>query len=320
MSYRDPYAAGHRYNASEDYNPYSGTAQPHPTYEAGGYETYGNYGNEGYRDEPFDPNAQAAAHQQAYSGAPAPPPKDEDQRNGFDRAEFTSEKPRNRYRNNDGSMWTKGGRGRCIGRFCCCTIMTIIFLVVSILLALALWVRPPNVVVGDLDTTSGNGGSVVQFSSDGLKINLAVNISVTNPNYFSVDLNNVQATLKYPINGDTKDVGGGKLDDVDFPSHSTKDIKFPFSIDYKLTEDSNYTVLKDLASKCGLGGTKRDIKVDYTIKIGVRFLFINVSPSISNSYSFACPIDTSNTGDLEELLKAAGIDISNLGDLSAGSS
>ncbi|KAI5899627.1 uncharacterized protein SCHCODRAFT_02605677 [Schizophyllum commune H4-8] len=318
MSYRDPYA-GHRYNASEDYNPYSGTAQPHPTYEQGGYETYGNYGAEGYRDEPFDPNAQAT-HQHTYSGAPVPPPKDEDQRSGFDRDEFTNEKPRKRYGDTDGSMWTKGGRGRCVGRFCCCTLMTAVFLILSILLALALWVRPPNVVVGDLDTTSGSGGSVVQFSSDGLKINLAVNISVTNPNYFSVALNNVKATLKYPINGEKEDVGGGTLDDVDFPSHSTKDIKFPFSIDYKLTDDPNYTILKDLASKCGLGGSTSDITVDYTIKIGVRFLFINVSPSISNSYSFACPIDTSNSGDLEELLKAAGIDINDLGGLLDGSS
>ena len=97
MSYRDPYA-GHRYNASEDYNPYSGTAQPHPTYEQGGYETYGNYGAEGYRDEPFDPNAQAT-HQHTYSGAPVPPPKDEDQRSGFDRDEFTNEKCVNMARN-----------------------------------------------------------------------------------------------------------------------------------------------------------------------------------------------------------------------------
>ena len=83
-----------------------------------------------------------------------------------------------------------------------------------------------------------------------------------------------------------------------------------------MTDDPNYTILKDLASKCGLGGSTSDITVDYTIKvrlrfdslqlahsldgqIGVRFLFINVSPSISNSYSFACPIDTSNSGDLE---------------------
>lgn len=32
----------------------------------------------------------------------------------------------------------KGGRGRCIGRFCCCTIMVVLLLLISIVLALAL--------------------------------------------------------------------------------------------------------------------------------------------------------------------------------------
>ncbi|TRM62620.1 hypothetical protein BD626DRAFT_51951 [Schizophyllum amplum] len=303
MSYRDPYAGNHHHTQSEDYNPYSGNAQPHATYEPGGYESYGNYGTEGYRDEPFDPNTHAANQHNTYGGAaaPAPPPKDEDQRSGFDRDEFVAaEKPKPRYRDYDENRWTKGGRGRCIGRFFCCTLMTAVFLILSILLALALWIRPPNIVVGELDTTSGSGGSVVQFSSDGLKINLAVNISVTNPNYFGVSLSDVTADLKYPIDGDDKDVGGGSLDNVDFPSHTTKDIKFPFSIDYQLTDDPDYSVLMDLVSKCGLSGSSSgEITVDYKIKLGIKFLFINVSPSISNSYSFACPIDTSNAGDLE---------------------
>lgn len=38
----------------------------------------------------------------------------------------------------NGGLWTKGGRGRCIGRFCCCSLMTVVFLLASILLTLAL--------------------------------------------------------------------------------------------------------------------------------------------------------------------------------------
>lgn len=37
-----------------------------------------------------------------------------------------------------GNLWTRGSRAGCFGRFFCCTIMIVVFLVISILLSLAL--------------------------------------------------------------------------------------------------------------------------------------------------------------------------------------
>jgi hypothetical protein len=66
MSYRDPYAAGghgaavDQYNrgaATEFYNPYQETHEPHRNYDQAGYGSY-----QGYRDEPFQPPVDGMNH------------------------------------------------------------------------------------------------------------------------------------------------------------------------------------------------------------------------------------------------------------------
>lgn len=76
----------------------------------------------------------------------------------------------------------QGGRGHCIGRFICCTLMIAIFMIVSIVLALALvsifvnpfsifthsscfqWIRPPSIVIGTAGLTSaGTSGVRISF-------------------------------------------------------------------------------------------------------------------------------------------------------------
>lgn len=37
-----------------------------------------------------------------------------------------------------GNLWSAGSRGRCIGRFFCCTVMIFVFVLLSIILSLAL--------------------------------------------------------------------------------------------------------------------------------------------------------------------------------------
>lgn len=54
------------------------------------------------------------------------------------RAPRTSRSMRRWRYEHQGNLWTKGGRGRCFGRFFCCTIMIFVFLLVSIILSLAL--------------------------------------------------------------------------------------------------------------------------------------------------------------------------------------
>ncbi|KAF8163487.1 hypothetical protein B0H34DRAFT_325584 [Crassisporium funariophilum] len=306
---------------------YSNTYPPHQPYENMVDETYTPYGTNprGYNDErqPED-DYSYGENQRGYNNYPpvqrvptsrstsglskqsrpsvsVEPVRKEG--SGFEQGEFTPRTPRiskNRtpkalreYRyDHQGNLWTKGGRGRCIGRVCCCSLMTTIFLIVSIVLALALWVRPPSIKIGDVQTMTENG-SIIQQNTDGITINLGVDISVSNPNYFAVDFKEIKAEIFYPI--ENVPVGGGYASNIVFKSTSQTNFTFPFALTYNSTQDPRSAVILDLASKCGVsGGAKSNIKVNYKITLGIRIMLITISPVISNEFNFPCPLQPSD--------------------------
>jgi LEA14-like dessication related protein len=172
--------------------------------------------------------------------------------------------------------------------------MIVLFLIISIVLALALWTRPPNVLVGDVETTTT--GTQIQLLTNGVQFNLEIPFSVSNPNYFSVSFSSIKADIYYPI-GNTL-IGGGQENDVTFPSHSNQNFTFPFSIQYTTTMASSSQILADLLTKCDANS---DITVDYDLTLGLRILFFTVSPTISNSASFLCPLTASELSDLASM-------------------
>ncbi|KAJ3520684.1 hypothetical protein NMY22_g12642 [Coprinellus aureogranulatus] len=184
-----------------------------------------------------------------------------------------------------GALWSKGSRARCCGRFFCCTIMLAVLVIVSIVLSLALWIRPPAVTIGDVITHNTTGSL---SGADGLTINLSVNISVNNPNYFTVDFRRIKAEIFYPIND--VPMGGGEAENIEIKSRELTEFTFPFALRYRSSDDPENKVFVDLGSKCGIGGGPRsDITVKYKITVGIRFLVVVVSPVIQNTFRFACP-------------------------------
>ncbi|KAF8077847.1 hypothetical protein FPV67DRAFT_1463211 [Lyophyllum atratum] len=319
MAYRDPYAEQPgrlqdqpRYSeSSPDYNPYS-TSPPHQTYEQGGvgpsYDAYGS----AYRDEPqydrqYPPERSQTMRTHTSAANPGLKPLGTKETNvetgGFPREEKTARTLRNYRYDHQGALWTKGGRGRCFGRVCCCTLMIAVLLFVSIILALALWISPPNITIGDVNTVS-KGGSAIQLIENGISVNLGINITVNNPNYFAVNFKQIKAEIFYPINGEKPQIGQGISNNVVFRANHLTNWTFPFAINYRTTDDPQRLILQDLAGKCGVGGPKSNINVDYRITLGLRILFITVSPVVANSLSFMCPLDPA---DIAPLLKSAGL-------------
>jgi len=179
--------------------------------------------------------------------------------------------------------------------------MSIVFLVVTILLAFVLWLRPPSIDIGNV-APMASGGSVVQQTGNGININMGVNISVNNPNFFAVNFKKITAQIYYPINN--TGIGNGVANNIVFKSDAQTNFTFPFSIDYSTSIDPKNLILLDLAEKCGILGTKTDLTVNYKITVGVQILFVTISPSISNTFTFACPLTAS---DLSGLLGSTGL-------------
>ncbi|KAH9951238.1 hypothetical protein B0H21DRAFT_718000 [Amylocystis lapponica] len=287
---------------SSDFNPYN-EQQPHQTYEQAGYgyENAGaGYG--GYRDDPVPPTKERERSTFDGDDIPARPtgPK-------------TSRNLRRWRTDHQGDLWTRGSRGRCIGRFFCCTIMIFVFLVISILLSLALWIKPPNVIISQ--PTFNTSGSPFQASADGFTVNLDVAVSINNPNYFSVDFSEITASLFYPPNNTA--IGGGSANNIDFKSNKETNFTLPLALQYNITADPNHAVLLSLADKCGIipGTSASSITIDYKLKLGIKVLFIPIKPVISSSFTFPCPITGS---DIADLLKAAGLNLGSLGGLLSG--
>jgi len=57
----------------------------------------------------------------------------------------------------------------------------------------------------------------------------ALIVSVANPNWFSVDFKEIQATARYPGNN-TNTFGGGTLYNVDFAGYADSTFQFPFTL------------------------------------------------------------------------------------------
>jgi hypothetical protein len=318
-NYRDPYAYTGNSNQPyyvdqtyRSYNPYEEQQQPNRTYDPAGYDTY--------RDEPFQPPVGGStSRENALTSQGHTYSETTTKEAAATTAGFGGETPYSKVGNNSpaairawrydhqGNLWTKGGRGRCIGRFCCCTLFIFLFLLASIVLSLALWIRPPNIIINGVNVPKS--GSTIQATNTGLTLNLNVNITVSNPNYFSVNFREIKADITYPLNN--TDIGGGSKKDVTFGAN-TEDMEFdfPFSIVYKESDDPNHAILIDLATKCGIiGGKKTQLSVNYKITLGLRILFITISPVVSNKFRFDCPISSSDIGDL---LKNSGINLGGL--------
>nr|XP_018260305.1 uncharacterized protein I303_07223 [Kwoniella dejecticola CBS 10117]OBR82463.1 hypothetical protein I303_07223 [Kwoniella dejecticola CBS 10117] len=194
-----------------------------------------------------------------------------------------------------GKQWSRGGGVRMSLRLCCCCFTIAIILVVSIILSIILYVRPPSFALNSVNI----GSSPVSLTTNGLTVSFDLSISVANPNWFNADFKEITATAKYPGNN-TNSFGGGTLYNLNFVGYTQSTFDFPFTLNYTLSKDPNQVILKDLISKCGIsGGSVKDITVDYDLYLKLKILGITVSPTISNSASFECPITAS---DIESII------------------
>ncbi|KAI0082661.1 hypothetical protein K474DRAFT_1681087 [Panus rudis PR-1116 ss-1] len=294
-----------------EYNPYSYPQQYQP-YDQGGYGYHDTGYAGGYSDDPNVPNVAASKEQDrsVFEDDPVQARKTLGPK--------TSSAMRRWRYEHQGNLWTKGGRGRCIGRFCCCSIMIFLFFLISIIFSLALgslfryaqWIRPPDVEVNGIQPTSS--GSTLQIQDDGIAINLMVNLTVNNPNYFSVKFDDITADIIYPINN--THIGGGTLKDLTIHSNQLTRIEFPFSINYTSSIDPDMKIMTDLLSRCS--GSGADITVKYKIALDFKVIVIPIKPVISNSITFPCPLTTDDIKKvIQSLGGSGGLGGLNLGDI-----
>ncbi|PVG02779.1 hypothetical protein CPB86DRAFT_862212 [Serendipita vermifera] len=274
MAYQDPYSSNYNYNNagySNSQYPQDQPAASYPPYDSGAYNSETNTSRPMYgRGD----SSSTGLEKRRTRFSMGEPPKD------------TGELRLWRH-DEHGDLWVKGGRGSCLLRFCCCSIMTTLFLVVAIALSFAMWLRPPDISFGSISPPTS--GSAIEATTDGLKINMALPISVKNPNFFTASFEKISAKAYYPLGN--VEMGGGSKDNIAFASNSDTTFNFPFSLDYTRAKDPTGSILMDISDRCGFSGNARKkIEVKYTITLQIKIVTFSISPSFTGSTGFDCPL------------------------------
>ncbi|KAL1406284.1 hypothetical protein Q8F55_007980 [Vanrija albida] len=182
-----------------------------------------------------------------------------------------------------GKQWTKGGGFRSTGRLVFCCLVVAILIIVSIVLAVLLYIRPPSVVVqtfeADANKVTANAG---QFQA-----NITLEVSVNNPNWFNADFKEINVDIHYPgvPNGQ---FGNGFVKNANFKGYTRSTFAFPLMINYSLAQDPNQLIITDLNAKCG--NTQGQITIDYTIRLWLKILGVSIKPNIASSQTITCPL------------------------------
>ncbi|CAG8661324.1 10890_t:CDS:2 [Gigaspora rosea] len=167
-----------------------------------------------------------------------------------------------------------GSRSSC-GKTCAIICCIIILIIIGIVAAVLLFGRVPSVdFLG---------------KASGFDFNFGLRIQVNNPNVIGATFSMIKAVAYYP--GHQNPIGGGNLTNVNIPSKQNTTINFPFSINYDASIDPGFSILLDIATKCGLtGGPKSKLEIDYTLTLSFNVLFIPLSPSFQKTANIDCPI------------------------------
>ncbi|KAG8900493.1 hypothetical protein FRB99_006021 [Tulasnella sp. 403] len=177
-----------------------------------------------------------------------------------------------------------------------------------IVLALAIWARPPDVNFNGIQFPTD--ASAVQVQANSLDINLQISVGVKNPNFFGATFSSITAKAFYPPL--TSQLGGGQLWNVKFPANSNTQFLFPFNITYSTSLDPNNILIKDLVDKCGIkpGSAKQQLTVKYDLTLALRIVVVTIRPSFSGTANFDCPVTKADLMQLggADLLKSLGID------------
>ncbi|ORY02796.1 hypothetical protein K493DRAFT_346518 [Basidiobolus meristosporus CBS 931.73] len=160
------------------------------------------------------------------------------------------------------------------------------------LIAFFLWVRVPEVKFSGVASAENITETFQVRGNTELIFNLRVNITIDNPNYITINFDEIKATAFHPAMPDVV-LGNGSIKDVTIMKKAMNVLLFPLSIHYNITNDPQKLILQDLISRCGSsisGQKKGSIDMDYEIDLNFRMLaFTGFVPKIRSKAGFDCP-------------------------------
>ncbi|KAF9976339.1 hypothetical protein BGZ73_008769 [Actinomortierella ambigua] len=175
-------------------------------------------------------------------------------------------------------------RSTC-GRVCCCLCLLLLLLLIALAIVIVTVFKLPQVdflgMQGEPQFTFHQGNT---FAAS-----MTANIRVQNPNPIGFTFDQITAKAFYP--NYAPQIGGGEVQNARFPSKATTDLNFPLSATYNVAQDPGYTVVSDIANRCGLtGNVRQKLQINYDLTLTLNIIGIKISPTIKNLHvNFDCP-------------------------------
>ncbi|GAC97410.1 expressed protein [Pseudozyma hubeiensis SY62] len=213
------------------------------------------------------------------------------------------------------SIWTKDDKRAFSSRSCPAKffrilignlILAIIF-IVSIILLIVMFLRPPNVAISGVSVPNQNA---VSYQNGAFSFNVSVDISVSNPNSISANIKKLNATA-YDSADQSTALGHGLVTNQAIRANANTTVVFPFQIRYSQSEDPDFSIIQNIASDCGLTGGSGggDLSFLFKVEVDVEVLSITVPVNINRNISFPCPLSASS---LQGVLSGLGGSLGNI--------
>ncbi|KAI8982184.1 hypothetical protein BDF20DRAFT_865410 [Mycotypha africana] len=218
-------------------------------------------------------------------------------------------------------------RHTCCDTICCgcctccpkwCRWFTCILFLIIVALGIVVGVLAALFKQPSVEFTGIKGEPTFGLVGNNVNLNLSLGFSVNNPNIESVTFKSLSAKAYY--HGDSTELGGGTLNDLHIGSNAVTNISFPFNMSMDIMASGTQAVVYKLLSDCGiLGGSPKDISIDYKVIATVSIIGISINVPYSNSVNgIQCPIEANQLDLLNKvasllngLTNGGGSDVSN---------
>lgn len=215
------------------------------------------------------------------------------------------------------SIWTKDDKRALASRSVPAKICRVlignlilaVIIVVSIICLIVMFLRPPNIAISGVTIPNQNA---VAYQNGAFAFNVSVDISVSNPNSISANIKKLKVTA-YDAQDQSTALGNGLLENQKIRPNANTTVIFPFQIKYDQSQDPDFSIIRNIASDCGLnlfgGSSSGDGNLDFVFKIevDVDVLSITVPVNFNKTVSFPCPLSESSLqGVLSGLGSALG--------------
>lgn len=164
-----------------------------------------------------------------------------------------------------------------------------VIIALSVVLLIVMFLRPPNVGLKNLELPQS--ASDLQVQDERFMLNATIDAVISNPNYVSAQINNLNATV-YDAHARKTSIGVCYLEHKTIEARENTTVRLPCEMQYDFQKDQDLSIIKDIVNRCGLvkGSKKQKIQALLDVHVTIQLLAFHIPISAGPTISMDCPV------------------------------